>query len=173
MGGRSGLTMIEMILVMVLVGIVATVAGMFLFTGVTAYITTERNTDYALKAQVAMERISLELKDMRDRTVGGDVQIVDDLSVEYETTVTALPGVRRLRYVDADDAVYLRADTGQSDYVLINDVSNFAMNATLADMNGDGAADEIERVSVGITLEGLPTVFAVDVFPRNFVHRAP
>lgn len=173
MGGRSGLTMVEMILVMVLVGIVATVAGMFLFTGVTAFIQTQRNSDYATKAQIAMERVSLELKDMADRSVGGNVQIVDDTSIEYETTATVLSGLRRIRYADVDDCIYLRADSGQPEYVLINDVSAFGMNATMADMNGDGVADEIERVSVGFRLQGVPTSFAVDVFPRNFVHRAP
>jgi hypothetical protein len=61
---EGGFTLVEAIASMVLAGIVVTVAGMALVTGAKGYALTKSNVQIAQKSQVAMGRMSRELKEL-------------------------------------------------------------------------------------------------------------
>ena len=71
MENQKGFALIELMAVIILVGIIATFAALFLTTGFNAYLNTKSTTEGALNAQMALDRISMELRNIycfaRDR----------------------------------------------------------------------------------------------------------
>jgi len=64
MRNDNGFTLIEVIASMIIVGILASIAGMGIVTGTRAYLQTKENAHMAQKAQVAMARIQRELMEL-------------------------------------------------------------------------------------------------------------
>lgn len=59
---QKGFTLIEIIVVLVLVGIMAALAGLGLTTGVRGYLIAAENAEMTQKAQLAMNRLSREIR---------------------------------------------------------------------------------------------------------------
>ncbi len=54
--------MIELVTTLILIGFIGAFAGLFLYTGVTGFLASKRNSETALKAQVVLDRLSAELR---------------------------------------------------------------------------------------------------------------
>lgn len=63
---ESGFTLIEVVVTLILVGIMASVAGLGIVTAVKGYLFAKNNTVIAGKAQVALARMTRELTDLRN-----------------------------------------------------------------------------------------------------------
>ena len=63
---QKGFTLVELIVTLVLVGIIGTFTTLFMYTGLNGYLRAKDTSEGALKAQIALDRISLELKDIND-----------------------------------------------------------------------------------------------------------
>ena len=59
---HAGFVLIELVTTLVLVGVIGTFAGFFLWNGINGYLASKRNSETALTAQVALDRISYELR---------------------------------------------------------------------------------------------------------------
>ena len=66
MNKQQGFALIELIAVIVLVGIIASFSTFFLYTGFNGYINSKNATEGALNAQMALDRISQELRNISD-----------------------------------------------------------------------------------------------------------
>ena len=66
MNNESGFTLIEIIVSLVLVGMMAAIAGMGIVTGTRGYLLAKENSHMAQKAQLAMARIQRELMELTD-----------------------------------------------------------------------------------------------------------
>ena len=88
---KKGFTLVELMAVIVLVGIIASFSAFFLYTGFNAYVNTKNTTEGALNAQMALDRISMELRNINDA-----ISYVEDTSVSYKSE--ALTGTRTLKY---------------------------------------------------------------------------
>ena len=64
----KGLILIELIMTIVLIGIIATFTGFFIYSGINGYMRTQLITNGSLDAQRALDRISLELRDITSIT---------------------------------------------------------------------------------------------------------
>ena len=60
---EAGFTLIEVIVTMLIAGILATIAGMGIVQGVKGYVFASENAAMTQKAELALARISLELRD--------------------------------------------------------------------------------------------------------------
>ena len=69
MKNQRGFALIELIAVIVLVGIIASFSTFFLYTGFTGYLNTKNTTEGALNAQMALDRISLELRNIGEAVI--------------------------------------------------------------------------------------------------------
>ena len=67
---NAGFTLIEVIAVLVLVGIIAAVAGLGIVRGVEGYLFAQSNTEITQKAQLALARMTRELVDLSAITAG-------------------------------------------------------------------------------------------------------
>ena len=80
----AGFTLIELTLTIVLVGIIGVFTSLFVYSGIRGYEITRLASEGALQAQIAMDRISLELRSMNYLTSAADTT-APDLSLSYKS----------------------------------------------------------------------------------------
>ena len=161
MKNQRGLILVELIAVIVLIGIIATFTGFFLYTGINGYLKTKTAIEGALNAQMALDRITLELRNISEIT-----PVPSNTSVTYKSET--LTGTRTLKYVG--DEIFIRVDP--TDYLLLEDVSSFTMLYTYQNLDHDPVpVDEIAHIEVEFNLSGIGKEFRAKIFPRNMVQK--
>ncbi|MEW6332816.1 MAG: type II secretion system protein [Thermodesulfobacteriota bacterium] len=149
---QGGFTLIEIILTLVLISVLSVFTGLFLTSFITSYYLVRNNTDTALKAQMAMDRISMELK---------DVTAVSAVTVNSLITYTNPLGAgRTIKRVGSN--LYLSTP---ADNILIDGVQAFQLNPAYGNVYNI-AANDMAYIDVGFTVTGHPP-FSTRIFPRN------
>jgi type II secretory pathway pseudopilin PulG len=164
MKNQRGLILIELIAVIVLVGIIAAFTGFFLYTGMNGYLKTKNATEGALNAQMALDRITLELRNISYFTSA----TVPDTSLWYRSESEALPGARALKYASTDNTILISIDG--TPYTLLENVSSFNLSvAPPKDLDNDGSSDDVAYIEVGFNINDVGKQFKTKIFPRNMV----
>jgi len=161
---EKGFTLVELIVTLVLVGIIGTFTTLFMYTGLNGYLRAKDTSEGALKAQIALDRISLELLDINSVS-----DFNDDVNVDY-TSVT-LPLARRIRYDPGGGDGKIFLSVGGNENLLLDDVPTFSMTATYnRDLNyyGDNV-NEVEAIEVSFTVGQIERSFRTRIFPRHMV----
>jgi prepilin-type N-terminal cleavage/methylation domain-containing protein len=157
---HRGFVLLEVVTTLILLGVIGTFASLFLWNGINGYLTSKRNAETALAAQVALDRISSELRHITSLPVAPTAD-----SITYRTT--DLPGTRKLSY--AAGKLYLKIDTS-NDYLLLDNLSAFRLALDAVDLDNDGANNqEVSAIRVGFNVNDVPTPFDVRVYPRSFI----
>jgi len=156
---RTGFVLFEVIVSLVLVGVIATFSSIFLISGIEGYLFSKKASESALKAQIAMDRISLELRDINNQPT-----LVEDTSITYTRDNDKPPGVERMIKFNSGN-IYIKFDG--TEYILLDDISNFTLTATPYDFGND-TNNEIAYIDVGFTITDIPE-FKVKIYPRNMV----
>lgn len=151
---EAGFTLIEIILTLVLVGTLSVFAGLFMASFLSNYYLVKNNSDTAMKAQMAMDRISMELRD-----VSAVSAVTDNSLITYTNPSGA---GRTIKFVGAN--LYLSTP---SDNILIDRVQAFQLSATYRNVYNI-AADDMAFIDIGFTVTGYPP-FSTRIFPRNRV----
>lgn len=161
----QGFTLVELIVTIVLVGIIGTFTTIFLFTGFSGYLRAKDTAEGALNAQIALDRISLEL-----REINGISAFTANTRIDY-TSVT-LPGNRQITYNPMLRTIALSVD-GNANPLLL-DVTSFNMAATYADLNYySSGGNEVQAIDVVFTVGEIGRQFSTRIFPRNMVPAPP
>ncbi|OQY02881.1 MAG: hypothetical protein B6I22_12755 [Desulfobacteraceae bacterium 4572_123] len=167
MNNQRGLILVELIAVIVLVGIIATFTGFFLYTGLNGYLKAKRYADGAFNAQMAMDRISLELRNINE--IQGTPS---HTSITYKNE--NMTGTRTLSYVDAEHQVKLKVNDSP-DYPLLEDVTALnLLSYSYMNLDGDTATpptEELAIIDVELTLEDIDKKFTTRIFPRNMIEK--
>jgi prepilin-type N-terminal cleavage/methylation domain-containing protein len=149
---NAGFTLIEIIATLLLIGLLSVFVGLFMTTFVNSYFMVKNNTETALKAQLALNRIGLELRD-----VSGVSVLTDNIRITYNNPM----GVNRtIQYVPS--RIYL---TTTANYILIDNIQNFTLNAAYNNLYNI-AADDVAYINIGFTINGYGS-FNTRVFPRT------
>ena len=158
---QKGFTLIELIVTLVLVGIIGTFTTLFMYTGLSGYLRAKDTAEGAMKAQIALDRISLELRDINN---------ISDFNsnTNIDFTSETLPFARRIRYDSGNDEILL--SVAGNEYLLVDDVQTFSLTANSKDLNyySDGAL-EVESIEVSFTVGEIGRPFSARLFPRNMV----
>ena len=166
----SGLILIELVVSLVLIGIIGVFTGLFIYTGVNGYLNARDATEGALRAQVALDRIRWELRDI-DSIASVD-QTGPDYSIIYTSDLAAFSGSNRtLEYHSGDNEKFLtlKVDTGPENKLLTG-ISSFSLAMGTADLDGiSGPKGEVSGITVTFTLKNIGQVFTTDIYPRNMV----
>ncbi len=163
MNTQRGLILVELIAVIVLVGIIATFTGFFLYTGFTGYLNAKKTADGAFNAQMAMDRIYLELRNISE--IKGTPS---NTSITYKNE--KLTGTRTLKY--ENNQVIIRVDP--DDYPLLEDVAAFSLSYSYMNLDGDTAApptEEVAGINVTLELTDVNRQFTTRVYPRNMIEK--
>ena len=164
-GQEKGFTLVELIVTLVLVGIIGTFTTLFMYTGLNGYLRAKDTAEGALKAQIALDRLSLELRDINEIEA-----LTANTTIDYFSMT--LPGDRQIIYNAAADTVSLDVDGNVN--LLLDDVQNFTMTAAYADLNNSGGGNnEVEAIDVSFTVGEIRRPFSARIFPRNMVPQPP
>ena len=158
---QKGFILIELIMTIVLVGIIATFTGFFIYSGINGYINAKYITNGALDAQRALDRISLELRDITDID---NTPPPSATSMEYNSAV--LTGTRTLKFVG--NTIFIRVEP--NDHALLENVAAFSLSYVYDNLDDDtGPVDEVAYIDVAFNLDDIGTEFKTRIFPRNLV----
>jgi prepilin-type N-terminal cleavage/methylation domain-containing protein len=161
---ENGFTLVELIVTIVLVGIVGTFTTLFMYTGLNSYMRAKDTAEGALKAQIALDRISQELRDIDEIDAFTVNSTIDYTSINE----TLLGGDRKIIYNDLADTISIDVDGNVN--VLLDGVQSFTMTATYADLdNSGGGNNEVEAIDVSFTIGEIGRPFSARIFPRNMV----
>ncbi len=164
----GGLILMEVIVSMVLLGIIGVFTSMFLYTGIKGYLISKQTTDGALRAQIALDRINLELRKIA--TLPGPAPNPSASIIAY--TSDTLPGARRIIYDSNAKTVSIEVD-GQGN-VLLDQVASFNLSTEVANLDDSADASmEIAGINVAFTLEDVGRPFNMRIYPRNWLQPPP
>lgn len=161
---EAGFTLIEIVVTLLLVGILSVFTGLFMNTFLSGYFTVKNNSDTAMKAQMALDRISLELRDIHpvSVTVPSPVSVLTDNSL---ITYTNLSGaVRTIRF--QAPYIYLSTPPTANNSILIDNVQAFQLSANFS--NVYNTANDVAFIDIGFTVSGY-NPFSTRIFPRTRV----
>jgi prepilin-type N-terminal cleavage/methylation domain-containing protein len=161
-GQEKGFTLVELIVTLVLVGIIGTFTTLFMYTGLNGYLRAKDTAEGALKAQIALDRISLELRDVVE--IGA---FTNNAQIDY--TYMTLDEDRKDRKIIYSNGV-ISLDVNGSANELLDAVSNFTMILTAANLNNSaGGKEEVQAIDVSFTVGEIRRPFNARIFPRNMV----
>ena len=160
---QAGFPLIELIACIVILGLIGFGATSVISLGARSFFAARNADNAGTSAQLALERIALELRDANGGPGAGNTAIRlqnNATSIEYTTTQTvALPGTRTLAYTGS--AITLTPDTGATARTLIDGVRSCAMSFS--------AAGRASTLTVTFTMTNAPTGerFTITVKPRS------
>jgi type II secretory pathway pseudopilin PulG len=161
---HSGFILIELVVTLVLIGVIGAFTSLFLYTGVTGFITSKKISETALKTQIAMDRIGIELRNMvQDTTI--PVPVFASNSIRYKTDKTEMPGTREISFDSNSNRLSLRVN-GTS-YLLLDGVQSFTVATDAADMDFENSDNELSAIRIGMRMVDVGTQFTMRFYPRN------
>jgi type II secretory pathway pseudopilin PulG len=178
---NTGFVLIELVTTLVLVGVIGTFAAFFLYNGINGYLVSKRNSETALIAQAAMDRISAELRFVSALPVSATSDSITYFSNDFPTTPR-----RRLCYDSASKAVLLSVNAqptlqpcgygAENGRFLIRNVEAFQVTVTTSDMDNEDrdknpatGTQEIATIRIGFTLTGISSGYSVEIHPRVLI----
>lgn len=167
MDRSAGFTLIDIIVSLIIVGIMASIAGMGLTTGVKGYVFSKENAHMSQKVQLAMTRLNRELMELLDIVTPTSSSIIH----EYASGNRAIAKV--------GDTIKIRdgstlPDAGNGD-ILIDNVTSFTLSYYKADQTwvpGTDALQLLSAIKIDLVINradsGIGDVtFSTTVHPRN------
>ena len=165
---HAGFVLIELVTTLVLVGVIGSFAGFFLWSGINGYLASKRNSETALAAQIALDRISYELRHIA--SLSGNPAL--NTSIGYLSTLPELTGIRRLRY--DSQTIYFSKDGGATENPLLKNVSAFRLCLDSANLDNDAGNNlEVSAIRVGFNVVDVGTPFDVRIYPRVMIANPP
>ena len=156
---QNGFTLVELIVTIVLVGLIGVFTTLFVYTGLNGYLKARDTSEGALKAQIALDRLSMELRDI-DRIS----TFVDNSQIDYDSRT--LGKNRQILY--SNGVISINAGNGAR--TLLDEIENFSMTLTQTDLNADGN-NEVQAIEISFNFipERFTRQFNARIFPRHMV----
>ena len=166
---EKGFILIELIMTIVLVGIIASFTGFFVYSGINGYLRAKEITASALDAQRALDRMSLELRYIDYFTANPALHT----SLEYISKDPVLStGIRRVLFSTSNPnnhMILIGMKDNEQPLLEHVDPGSFNLRVWYKDLDQDGTADDVAYIDVGFNIENIGTDFATRIFPRNMV----
>jgi len=163
---ESGFTLIEIIITLVIVGMMAAIAGMGIVSGIKGYMLAKDNASITQRSQMALARISRELMELVDV----------DTAQSSLVTYSKFDGdsvVQQTIYLDSGLVKIVSGSTPSGGDTIVDDVGSFTLTY-YEGTNTWQTADDIQllsaiRIDIGLTNPGggSDISFSTTVTPRN------
>jgi prepilin-type N-terminal cleavage/methylation domain-containing protein len=167
-GASPGFTLVEIVISLVILGVVFTVGTLFFATMLRGYTNARIATEIGQVAEIALDRMVFELKDATGTGAGNTVTVVDNTSVQYESTNSTLTGTRMISFDGSD----LNLSVDGASHLLLENVTAFSLDVTENDIDGNAAnGNEISTFNISFTVLNYGGTFSAQVAPRSFVRK--
>jgi prepilin-type N-terminal cleavage/methylation domain-containing protein len=172
---ESGFTLIEIIVSLILVGIMASVAGMGIVAGVQGYLFAKDNAAISGKAQLAMSRLNRTFMEVLDITTVGS----SPTRVTYNRLSGGVSTTETLYLNTADNTVKIASGgSATGGNTLVDHVNSLTLTYQQGAANWVQGTDDFSLLStVGVTLiltrpdGGNNVTFSSVITPRNNANR--
>ena len=167
---EKGFTLLELVTTLILVGIIGAFTSFFLYTGIRGFLTSKFSSETALQAQIALDRISAELRYIKHfELIPVQTPNPNSNSVEYRSR--DLPGARRISYNSANQEILLTVNSTPN--VLLNNVNTFNLSWVSKNLDLNGGNNEISEINVAFTVRSASsdneTAFSAEIYPRSML----
>jgi len=167
---QKGFTLIELITTLVLVGVIGAFASFFLYTGIRGFLTSRFSSETALQAQIALDRISAELRYIKYfELIPVQTPNPNTNSVEYRSR--DLEGARRISYNSANREILLTVNGTPN--ILLDNVSAFNISWVSKNLDQRVSDSEISEIRVAFTIRSTSTEneteFSTEIYPRSML----
>jgi type II secretory pathway pseudopilin PulG len=166
---QKGFILIELVMTLVLVGIIGAFTSFFIYTGVNGFLTSKKTSETALRVQVAMDRISIELRNIKPET---SRPVLTSTSIAYQSDDALLPGTRTISYNSTSNTIDL--SVGGTSNALLDQIQtgSFGLTWVERDLNNSTAdGNELSEIKIAFKLQDVGTPFGVRIYPRHMVHK--
>ena len=161
-----GFVLIELVTTLILIGVIGAFAGLFLYNGINGYLASKRNSESALKVQVALDRISAELRNIK----ATPKPVFETKKITYQNDIAA--GNRVLQIEDGPQGPGIYLTVGVAKNLLLDGVnvtqSNITYDAT-KNLDNENSNNEISSIRVAFRLTETGTPFNVEIYPRALI----
>jgi len=172
MRNESGFTLIEIIVSLVLVGMMAAIAGMGIVTGTKGYLLAKENSHMAQKAQLAMARIQRELMELTGIGQAGPAFIIyDNTSGRHAIAMDNTDTTIKMYNLIAGATILPAPAEGD---ILVDNVHNFTLDyfQGSSDWNFGNDINLLSAIQADLELgrsdgSGDAVTFSTTVNPRN------
>ncbi|MCF8079434.1 MAG: prepilin-type N-terminal cleavage/methylation domain-containing protein [Desulfobacterales bacterium] len=175
---QSGFTLIEVIVSLLLVGLVGTFSLFFLADGIEGYFITQKAAESAFKAQIALDRIRMELIDIGTEKSGvASIEaFTPNASIKYKTLNSDLSEgrtgnpYRTLQFGSGNLSLTIEDEDTEDTYTLIDGINDptLSYTPTSTDLVDNDGKNEIKYITVGFKIGSQPP-YEIIVYPRNLV----
>ena len=158
--------MIELVTTLILIGVIGAFAGLFLFTGINGFLASKRNSETALKAQVALDRISVELRNIK----ASPKPVFETSKITYQNDIAV--GNRILQIEDGPQGPGIYLTVGGAKNLLLDNVNVAQSNITYEaskNLDNENNNNEISAIRVTFLLIEMGTPFKVEIYPRALI----
>ncbi|HWR02516.1 MAG TPA: type II secretion system protein [Humidesulfovibrio sp.] len=163
---QAGFTLIELIAVVIILGLIGGLMGFFISTGARGNLAAMQAEQNAQRGQIALQRISLELRDMNGGPTGSasaPLVASSPPSIRYTSSQAALSDARTLAYSAGTKTITIIPTDGGTPRTLVDGVESCTMTTS-----GTSATYDI-TFTVTFTLTGTSAPFSITVKPRNTI----
>jgi prepilin-type N-terminal cleavage/methylation domain-containing protein len=149
MSNEKAFTLIEVIVSLVLIGILAAIAGMGLIKIAEGYVFAKQNAETVQKAQIAIARIVKELSAATAITTAGPTS-----SITYTRPQGTGSGtiINTIRFSTSN--ITVQVGSGGTETPLIDNVTAFALDRFDAAGISTPPAADVRRVDINLTIRG-------------------
>jgi hypothetical protein len=156
---------------LILVGVIGAFVGLFLYTGISGFLASKRNSEVALKAQVALDRISAELRNIK----ASPKPVFETRKITYQNDIAA--GPRILQFEDGPQGPGIYLTVGGAKNLLLDNVNLDNVIVPKSDITYEASKDldnknnnnEISAIRVTFRLIEMGTPFKAEIYPRALI----
>jgi prepilin-type N-terminal cleavage/methylation domain len=162
---ERGVTLIELIISLLIFSIIAIAGTMFISLAMNSYLVTDQAVRSAQGANNALLRLGIELKSAQGIGGSDSVVLAANTSLQYTSSDTNLSGTRQVVLSGGD--LYIAVDG--TNYLLLEDVTDFTLQVAQNDTDGNSADVEISSIDLSFRVGGTGATYELSVTPREFI----
>ena len=163
----NGFILIELVTMLILVGVIGAFVGLFLYTGINGFLASKRNSEVALKAQVALDRISAELRNIK----ASPKPVFETRKITYQNDIATVNRILQIEDGPQGPGIYLTVGGGAKN-LLLDSVNVAQSNITCVatkNLDNENNNNEISAIRVTFQLIEMGTPFKVEIYPRALI----
>lgn len=164
---QHGFTLLESIVSLIILGLVGLAFVYYMAWGAQGYVMARSSTAGSMAAQIALERLSFELKAVVPRT---DISLVGT-TMTYETSGNMnISEGRTLSLDTVNGRLTLDGNLLLDGIATADPTPTLALNTYSTDVDGDGNLNDIESIVLSFALNAVPSMtFTKEIHPRGLV----